>query len=439
MINVYFRKFLSVTVLIFVFSSNLSADNKKEKLIFNNFFCRDSNISADLIDFVRKNKPEEFVPLLSLAILQTGDSWKRSRAFEILKIYSKSTFLDVWLEILKKSGSFVVKKDVIEFLTDVVDQRTVKPFAEHLKSPFSIVRRTAALALKKSGDDRMYPVVLQLAGSSNPAHRIYALEAFNFLYDRRFFSTVKGMLYDHSKSVRIYALQCVEKNNLRENLFRVRNIAANDRDTEVRVKAIKVLTAFNDRNSLYSFLGFLSDKNRNVRYAAANSLYKMHLTKSVYTLSNRLFAEDDDEIKEVILETLGRLKKIGDMRGIRKILTSDSNFRMRSRAAYVLGVIRDKRAVKYLVQGLNDKDYRVRGESGNSLGNFEGNLAVSSLLKALKTDRSRFVRSAALFSLKRINRKKVLIRVFDVYSVEEDPVFREMLRSFIKKAIGKYI
>jgi len=47
------------------------------------------------------------------------------------------------------------------------------------------------------------------------------------------------------------------------------------------------------------------------------------------------------------------------------------------------------------------------------------------------------VRSAALYALKKINDRKSVIPLFDIYSTEKDPVFREQMRSVIRSYLEK--
>jgi len=295
------------------------------------------------------------------------------------------------------------------------------------------------MVLQKNGDDRVYPGILFMATSNNPVYRMYALEAMNYLYDRRFYQILVSLLDDDNKSVRIYALKCIYNNQLKQALYLIRKSALNDGDDEVRVNAIEILGKFRDTGSLYVLLKTLSDNNRAVRYESALSLYKLRSVNSAYSISARLFNERDAEIKSVIIDTLVAVRKVGDVRGLKGVLLNDSNLRLKIKAAYAFGVIKDDRHVRILVRGLKDRDFRVRAEVCNSLGNYKLKSVVVRLLGVVKNDSVLYVRSAALYSLKRINNRAAILPLFDLYSEEADPVFRELLRQVLRRFIQGHV
>jgi HEAT repeat protein len=88
---------------------------------------------------------------------------------------------------------------------------------------------------------------------------------------------------------------------------------------------------------------------------------------------------------------------------------------------------------------LSESDYRIRGEACNAMGKLKKSRASSILLNQIKTDNSRYVRSAALYSLERIKDEKDIVPLFDIYSVEQDPVFRHLLKNYLHSSIIKLV
>jgi len=276
-----------------------------------------------------------------------------------------------------------------------------------------------------------------MADSSNPVFRIYFIEAMNFLYDMRFHVSLLKLINDQNKSVRIYAINCIEKNRIIDALHLLRNRALTDENDEVKIAAIKTLGNFMDSKSLYVLLRTVSDNNREIRFATVKALYAIGSRKSAQSLSLLLLREEDDAIKGLILDTLIKLRSYGDIRALEKILLKDENFRLRVKSAYFFGYTRDNRAVKILLKGLEDPDFRVRAEVCSSLGNYRNSLVLSSLLDIIKADSKRYVRSSALYSIKKMYNKKLLLHLFDQYSIEKDIIFKFMLENVIRGFIKR--
>ena len=153
-----------------------------------------------------------------------------------------------------------------------------------------------------------------------------------------------------------------------------------------------------------------------------------------------LLTEQDNGIKYAALDALSCFRKSGELEGIEYILKKDPSASLRARAAYVLGELKDNgRVIDILESALCDKDYRVRGEICNSLGNFRKGRSADILLNVIATDSSRYVRTSALYSIVKINDSKNIIRLFDIYSVETDMVFRMLLYDTIRAGMEKNI
>jgi|GEM_PF-223788 len=409
------------------------------KKIFNNITSAKEEERKASISYIQKNTPPEFLPLLVKAIIDNDKSAQRQNYIDVLKLYPSESAVDSWVEILEKTRSFILKQEVIEHVSTLNDRRAVLPIARELYSPFRTVRRSAAMALQKSGDDRVYPFIIEMAGSDSPVKRIYAVEALYFLYDMRFQQILMGLLEDENKSVRIYALHCVLENGMKKAVSVIRKSALDDSDDEVRINAIMVLGEFQDTGALYVLLKTLSDANRDVRLESVRSLYKFALSGSAYAVSSRLLDEDDDEIKDLIIETLLRVKKTGNPAALRKVLLEDKNVRMRIKTAWILGVLKEERNMQILMEGLEDGDYRVRAEVCSSLGKYRSRIMINRLIDIVKNDKIRYVRCSALYALGYMNFRESIVPLFDLYSTEQEIIFKELLRGVIRQLMKNYL
>lgn len=84
-----------------------------------------------------------------------------------------------------------------------------------------------------------------------------------------------------------------------------------------------------------------------------------------------------------------------------KALKDWRDSRLRSTAAFILGEIGDRRAVKPLIHRLEDRDWRVRAVAVAALGKIGDARAVEPLTKALRDEHIQ-VREAVEWALKRI-------------------------------------
>lgn len=86
-----------------------------------------------------------------------------------------------------------------------------------------------------------------------------------------------------------------------------------------------------------------------------------------------------------------------------KALADWRDSRLRSTAAFILGEIGDKRAVKPLIYRLEDREWQVRAVAAGALGKIGDERAVEPLTKVLK-DGYEQVREAAKWALERIKK-----------------------------------
>ncbi|MBN2160994.1 MAG: HEAT repeat domain-containing protein [Spirochaetes bacterium] len=373
------------------------------------------------------------------ALLAEKNEQKKRELVKKLREYPADDIASCWLERLEDAGRVSTRVRVIDQMSEYEERRFVMPLANYLISSHSPVRKSAARALKKIGDDRLFPVILNMVNSDNPVHRIYFIEAMNYLYDHRFYQSLTNLLKEENKSIRIYVLNCLKENRIVRSLGLIRGAALGDKNDEVRVAAIEALGALRDVGGLGTMHMTLNDKNRDVRRESARSIRLIGSVVSVNTLSQRLMYEDDSEIKEIMIETLASLRRAGDVRGLEKIMLADDNLGLRVKSAYVLGFSGTFKALDALVRGSGDHDFRVRAEVCNSLGNYRNRRALAALFEVLEKDDQVYVKSAALYAIKRINDRTSLMGLFDLFAREQDPVFREMLRDTIRKYIKRFI
>lgn len=432
----YFK--VSVFLAFLFYSVIIFAQENPEKKIFDELFSSNSIRQAAAIELIKKTAPASLPSLLSSVIVKDRDDEKRGIALDALKLYPKQAVLNQWMDILSESESIIIQEEVIKYFSDVRDRRLVPHLAKKLSSPYAIIRKLAAQSLQKNGDDRIYPYILDLAVEQKPVHRIYFLEAMFYLYDRRFASNLTGMLKDENKSVRIYVLECIYANRLADYLHLVREAALSDKNDEVRIAAVEIIGNFSDARSVYVLHKTLTEKNPELRLASAKALLQINSYVSAYALGTQLAEEDDDAVKEVILDALEKLRRSGNIKGLERAAVSEKKMRIRLKAVFLLGEISEAAAVPVLYKCIEDADFRIRAEASNSLGNYRNRQVHDLLISVIKKDKSKYVRSAALYAVKRHSDRASAVALFDIFSSEEEIIIRELLREALRDMIKKY-
>jgi HEAT repeat protein len=391
------------------------------------------------IKYIKDNLPQEAPRLLCDALISDGDTSQKILILSILKSYNLQSIKSQYIRVLENSDNVFVKIDILTLFSRSGDKSFVIPISKELEHRFAEVRRAAILALKEIGDDRMFPVIFKMAESKNPVYKMYALEALYQVYDIRLFSIVQGFLTDENKSVRIYALECVEKNYIDKLIPTIRTMALSDQNPEVRVVAIYTLGKMNDTGCQPVLFKALVSDSREIRYASAVTLWKFRFKQSSYNISEQLAVETDNQIKNVLIDSLIDMKDGGGYKGFECILDREINSGIRIKGAYALGVIGGNKTISLLIRALKDNEYKVRAEACNSLSNFKDRTVISNLLSVINDDSERYVRLSALYALEKIKDRSVVIPLYDRYAVEKDPVFKmklfEVTRILIQSSI----
>jgi HEAT repeat protein len=437
-----FRHLKQISVLILLFLSfNISAaEIIRDKDLVSAITGGDSKELQEAIDYIKLNHPSTLPLLLKEEFLDDDDEDARVGIITALKEYPVPEQTALWIEFLRTAKDKKTEIALIEFLSGSKTASFTIPIAEKLLVPRSEVREKAAMVLKKYGDDRMFPVILSLGQSKNTIDRIYFLEALNHLYDVRFQKLAISMLDDENKSVRIYAIKCVNNNEVKEALPSLRRLTAKDDNNETRKMGIESLVSFKDTQSGSMLIGILKDQSGEMRIEAVKALKELKYYSAAAPISEMLTREENTEIKYAALDTLISFKKAGNTKGLAHIIKKDPDSKMRIKAVYTLGVVGEESStLEVLKEAALDEDYRVRGEACNAMGSLKKGSASEILLNQIKTDKSRYVRSAALYSIVKINDSKNIIKLFDIYSNEEDRVFKEILRGIIRNSLNKHI
>ncbi|MDR3237358.1 MAG: HEAT repeat domain-containing protein, partial [Spirochaetia bacterium] len=210
-----------IYICALLLAAPLAAQGQKEnplentKTLFNSLTESDPAKREAAFDYVKNKRPEDLIPYLKKAILAkkgfffAPDYSNRTVHINALKLYPFTESLKWWIEILQETDSSMMKIEIMNYITESGHRSIVMPIVEELRNNFFIVRQEAARILRGKSNDRVYPVILSMMNDPNPAVRIYAIDAMNYLYDSRFNNELINMIYDSDAGVRIRVIKSI--------------------------------------------------------------------------------------------------------------------------------------------------------------------------------------------------------------------------------------
>ncbi|MCL1911808.1 MAG: HEAT repeat domain-containing protein [Leptospirales bacterium] len=414
------------------------------KVLFKSLTHKEAVQREAALDYIKIEKPPSLIPYLKKAILAkkwlffSADYTNRPVCEEALRLYPFSVSLKYWIEILQETGSATMKLEVMNYISSSGHRSIVMPIVEELKNPFFIVRQGAAKILRGRGDDRVYPFILSMMNDPAPVVRVYAIEAMNYLYDSRFQREFLNMINDGDAWVRVSVIYSIRHNRIENTIHIIRNSAMNDGDGRVRFAAINFLLENRDPALSGILTKAINEHDRITRLSAVNAFSKLNLAMAVTYFCTRLQFEEDDEIKEIIVDSLVHRESVPSTAGIVKVLRGDKDVSLRVKAAFLLGLRRDIQTMYSLIDALKDEQDTVRAEACNSLANYQMIQATDALVRAISGNKSRYVRSAALYAIVKSKTRNATVGLFDIFAHEQEPVLRDHLYKTLRELIVKY-
>jgi HEAT repeat protein len=100
-------------------------------------------------------------------------------------------------------------------------------------------------------------------------------------------------------------------------------------------------------------------------------------------------------VRENVVWSLGAIRDQRAVDALGRVVAQDESADVRQKAAWALGAIRDPRAVDALMRALRDRDHDVRRQAAWALGAIRDGRAVDALIAALKDSQSEVRKQAA--------------------------------------------
>lgn len=300
--------------------------------------------------------------------------------------------------------------------------------------PLSDIRELTYRAFAVLEDDRMFPLVLDLASSQNPVERTYAIDALYYIRDERTIPILLNLTTDPNKSVRYYAIRTLEKMDANEAIPYYFKIIRSDKNNEVRIKAIEIIGRKLPRGGFFLVNAALSDPDPGVREASIEALVAYGNFSAGYSLSNQLAHEKLDHLKLKEIQAMIALKSGGRLSGIHYILQKENNPQILIWALYAAGVLKDYRGIGRVIALLKHEHEGVRIEAAFALGSLRRSAAVEPLGEAIRRPQESYeVKSAVLYALEQINTRFAKELLVEISQNQSDPYLRGWAQKILEK------
>ena len=217
-------------------------------------------------------------------------------------------------------------------------------------------------------------------------------------------------------------------------------IFLNDKDSQVREAAAKILGRIKDYRAITPLIELLQDEQKNVRRSAVLSLGKFRHPQVIAPLFDALRADD----LSIRVYAMRALSSIDDSNVIWPLIHALYNEipQVRWMAAEALRKFRDTRIVNPLINALKDKSWSVREEAVKTLAELKDIRSIKPLIEVLTKDinlRNRFYAARALGRLQhRWGVQPLIYSLREVYNII-NPQFWEFQDKFIKELIDSLV
>ncbi|MES0491212.1 MAG: HEAT repeat domain-containing protein [Leptospirales bacterium] len=312
------------------------------------------------------------------------------------------------------------------------------PTAAFIAYPLIDIRKLSYKALAKFNDDRMFPLLLQLADSKSPVERTYAVDAFYYIKDDRIIPVLLNLINDRNKTVRYYVIRTLENMEAAAAVPYIIRIVRSDVNPEVRVRAIQMLEKVKPRSGFSALNQAVFDDSSQVREAALNALIAYGNRSSAYYISEQLEKEKKDKLKLLQIQALLRLNSSGKMEGLNKIMRKEKNREIVIWAIYVTGRLKDHKGLDAIIKNLTHDDERVRVESAHALAYIKSRHSISHLIKRLSDEKEKYsVQVAALYALVSIDDSSVIPVLFDLSEEHSNAYLRKQIKQMLRKMLAQ--
>lgn len=371
------------------------------------------------------------------SLLQCAQDEKEKRVVRETAIYTlaeigdKKAILPL-LEVLKENLNNSLAVFLIQALADLKAHQSIPVLVELLQH--KSLRSSAAIALGKINDKKIAPIIWPLLPEASPDFQKALITCLGDLKAQESLPMLLKQLYSSDKGVYLATLYALGQIGDGRAVDPIRETLSED-NLEIYVHGILTLGALKERAALPTLLKALQDNRTNVRSVAIQALGESGLKEGLKYLFP-LVKKQKDALAEEAIDAMGKIVHADSARFLFRVANNHGNSFLRWKAGQSLVSLKEI-AVPFLIQKLNrakarDKAVelliRMGPNASNSLhkaykkglspriiifvlGEIKDKRSVSFLLQELKDDLALDLQLEIIRSLGKIGETEALVKL----------------------------
>jgi len=253
-----------------------------------------------------------------------------------------------------------VRREAAFSLRGASSPQVVEPLMNLLLTdPYGDVREAAALVLAARKDSEITRKLLELLDSDNSRIRETITKTIWQCGSALAVDSLIHKLADKEWRVVVNACQSLENMKDLKSIFPLKELLKHD-DWQIRIAALSALRAFRSKELKQFFIPLIGDSNSNVAKLAVVALSELE-DRSLDDTFRKYLDHTRWEVRYQIVKALGKIKSQKAVDTLIRLVESDANNGVRSKALLALARISDKKAVTAALALLEhaDRDLNV--------------------------------------------------------------------------------
>jgi HEAT repeat protein len=283
-----------------------------------------------------------------------------------------STAFDLLIKELD-NDDLQIRTRAIKSLGEIGDKRVMDQLNDMYNTDNPLVFAAVEQALGTLNAEGILDKLMVNAKNVNPVIRYGAIAGLGERQENKAVEMlIDCMMNDRNLALRGYAMDLLSaKDNplITQNIIR---IIANNSAFTLRSKAIEYLSRMKDDQGYKILCSILPDENLQLRARAADALGVLGDQRAVPELLQAAKHEKNAWIRQRIIISIEKMSDTTAADALCALMTSEPSHFCRSSIAESLGLLKDRKAVPFLIKILDDSNKSVRISALHALTNISG-------------------------------------------------------------------
>ena len=332
------------------------------------------------------------------------------------------------IQILEMTSNPELKERVIKALGEIGDISALSPLIEALKDKRWEIKNAVIEALGRIRDKRAIPILEKLLLDNEV--RVYAAQALAQLGVSQ---PLEGLLKEKEPWIVAKAAEAIGKLGIKDAINSLIDVL-NHPSWEVQIEVIEALGKLRASQAVKEIIYLLNKSSKpEVQAAGVLCLSKIAKEEAIPSLIKALKSHHQ-EVRSASAEALGNLGLGGEkvVDALVEVLL-DPYWVTRANAARALGVLKNKKAIKKLLNLIKDHNPNVRVNVITALAEIGGTKVIKDLQEALEREESSWVKTYLEEIIANLKREEASVRR-KILVIEDD----KFLLKFICTLLESY-